>query len=98
MKSLVASAILSLALITSAQAQQTQCGNRAKIVEVLTKKHKEVQTAIGLNKQGQLMEVWANPKSHSFTVMIVWPSMRACIITAGQEFAIDLQYNKGPNF
>lgn len=86
LKTLAIAALMSTAAIQVSYAQAPQCGERSEIIALISGKHKEQQAAIGLSKEGRLLEIWSNKRSRSFTVLITWPSMRSCIVTAGQEF------------
>ena len=83
---LAIAALMSTAASKVTHAQSPQCGERSKIVAFLSGKHKEQQAAIGLSKEGRLMEIWSNKRSNSFTVLMTWPNMRSCIVAAGREF------------
>ena len=71
---------------TAASAQLVQCGNRAAIVSGLASKHKEQQAAIGVAKDGRLLEIWVNPKSGTFTVLLTFANMNTCIVAAGDGY------------
>ena len=84
----MAAALISFAANSPAQAQFAQCGERGHIVSQLASKHKEQQAAIGLSKDGRLLEIWSNGKSGSFTIVLTTPKMNSCILAVGEEFEI----------
>jgi len=84
--SLAIAALMSSAAIEVSHAQSPQCGERSKITAFLSGKHKEQQAAIGLSKEGRLLEIWSNKRSGSFTILVTTPNMHSCIVTAGREF------------
>lgn len=83
---LVAAIFLSLVGAVTTSAQAIQCGDRGKIVSQLVSQHKEQQAAIGVVKDGRLFEVWINPKSGTFTVMLTWATMKTCIVATGDGY------------
>ena len=88
----MAAALISFAATLSvtepAEAQFAQCGERDMIVSQLSSKHKEQQAAIGLAKDGRLLEIWSNGKSRSFTIVLTTPTMKSCILAVGEEFEV----------
>lgn len=90
MRVIFTAALMSCIVATSSThaAAGVQCGERKTIVAQLTKKFKERQAAIGLANNGRLLEIWASNKSNSFTILMTFPTMRSCIVTAGREFAL----------
>jgi len=60
------------------------CGKREAVVEALQKNHGEVAVSRGLTSRGTLIEVFASPKSDSFTIINSRPDGVSCLVTAGE--------------
>jgi len=71
--------------ICASAAERLPCGERAKIVEVLKAKHKEVGQARGLMTNTQLVEVFVSP-SKSWTILVSFPNGSSCIMAAGEAW------------
>ena len=85
---LVSAAILSVAMITPAAAQQQQsaCTKRTDVVEHLAGKYKEAPMAIGLADNGGVIEVLSSQTGTSWTIIITMPSGTSCMIAAGENW------------
>jgi hypothetical protein len=86
---LLAVAAVIVALAVPAPANAMTCGPRTTVVKKLANHYKEKQAAIGLAADGRLIEVWVNPKSRGFTVMLTTPLMVSCIVATGKAMEID---------
>ena len=86
---LVSAAILSVAMITPAAAQQQQqpaCTKRTDVVEHLAGKYKEAPVAIGLANNGGVIEVLSSQTGTSWTIIITMPNGTSCMIAAGENW------------
>ena len=85
---LVSAAILSVATITPAAAQQQQpaCTKRTDVVEHLAGKYKEAPVAIGLANNGGVIEVLSSQTGTSWTIIITMPNGTSCMIAAGENW------------
>jgi len=72
-------------MIGGAEAQSAVlCGKRDAVVEALQKNHGEIAVSRGLTSRGTLIEVFASPKSDSFTIINSRPDGIACLVAAGE--------------
>jgi len=72
-------------MIGGAEAQSgVLCGKRDAVVAALEKNHGEVAVSRGLTSRGTLIEVFASPKSDSFTIINSRPDGVSCLVTAGE--------------
>ena len=80
---------LTLAVAAPAAAQQQppppgqKCGERAKIIEHLAKKYKEVQRGIGITSGGNFMEFYISP-SGSWSALVTPPVGPTCLVEGGE--------------
>ena len=87
-KFLIAGPIVAgLLLLTSAgaaSAQQPQCDERDRVLELLAKKYKESPAAAGVTNTGGLVEVLTDRKGGSWTIIVSTPEGVSCLIAAGE--------------
>ena len=78
---------LILAVATPAVAQQRPsgppCGERAKIIESLAKKYKEVRRGIGITNGNNFVEFFVSP-SGTFSVLVTPPTGPTCMVESGE--------------
>lgn len=85
-------AILALMILMILAAEQSHaqqgafCGPRERIVAQLADKHGETRRAVGLQQTMQVMEVYANSETGSWTIIIVTPTGMACLMAVGEAF------------
>jgi hypothetical protein len=77
--------ILVFCLITSTAVAQITCAPRSVIVSELAEKYKEKQTAMGLETNGRLIEVFVS-NNGSFTILVSYPNNLSCIATSGENW------------
>ncbi len=87
---MIRAACIALACASPALAQ-SQCGPREAVIAALTAQYGESVIGRGLiaNQQGQTvaaMEVWVNPTSGSFTVLLSRPDGTACFAASGGSY------------
>jgi hypothetical protein len=65
-----------------------KCQERMKLLYELANKYLEAPIFRGLDKDGQMLEVFANPKTGTWTVTrtapIEAPKMQTCVMTVGE--------------
>lgn len=71
---------------TPAAAQTRQCAERERVVERLAGTYGESRQSIGLAANNQVMEVFANLESGSWTVTVTLPSGMTCLVASGMAF------------
>lgn len=80
-------ALLPLLLIAgSSLADEPKCGPREEIVAKLAHDYGEAQTGAGLSTDGVMVEMYASPKTGTFTVLASDPSGQSCLVTYGQDW------------
>jgi len=88
MKSHVIAAVLTASLtVSQAVAAQPPCGPRPALVEQLNARHGEHQTAFGLARGGQVMELWSGPNG-SWTLLATLPTGVSCIVAVGGQLQL----------
>lgn len=81
---LIAAAIL---LAPATADARVTCGPREIIVKSLKERHGEVRVAVGLNDRGAATEVYVNPSTRSWTIIVTDPKRGAsCIVAAGRPW------------
>jgi hypothetical protein len=66
------------------RAQQSRCGPRQELVEVLRKKYRETPVAAGVTLSGGLVELLAQPDGATWTIMVTTPEGTSCLVAAGE--------------
>ena len=79
--------VLGALAVAAPASAQSVCGERAKIVKQLEKRHAESRRAIGLASNGTLLEVFAS-KSGTWTVLMTFPDGRACMMADGEAWKL----------
>src|SRR4030042_2066781 len=65
---------------------QAPCGPTAAIHEFLTVQFGEVLQAVGISEGANLVEVWANLETRSWTLVMSSPDGVSCVFESGVEF------------
>ena len=77
--------VLSFAFVaTAASAQQPQCNERERVLELLAKKYKESPVAAGVTNTGGLVEVLTDGKGGTWTIIVTTPQGMSCLVAAGE--------------
>lgn len=75
-----------LILATQAGFAAPQCGPRATVLEQLSTKFGETRQGIGLAANTQIMEIFANTETGSWTITVTLPDGMTCLAASGQNF------------
>lgn len=75
-------ALLALLLTTSAATAQTLCDQHDTLVTALADKYGEQKQSAGLTNN-QVMEIYANNETGTWTVLMVNANGLACLVAAG---------------
>lgn len=75
-----------LILATQAGFAAPQCGPRAAILDQLSSRYGETRRGIGLAANTQVMEIFANTESGSWTITVTLPDGITCLAASGQNF------------
>jgi hypothetical protein len=62
------------------------CGERAAMVATLEDRYGERAVATGLETSGQLVEVFASPRTGSWTILATGPDGTSCIMAVGEHY------------
>lgn len=75
-------------LILASQALHAapQCARHDRVITVLADTYGETRSSIGLNGSDQVMEVFTNPETGSWTILITLPAGDACLIASGTGY------------
>ncbi len=86
-KRVLTTALLFGMAATAPPAAAQSCAPRDSIVEKLEGRYKESLTGAGLQGSAQAMiEIWTNPETGSFTVLLTDPGGLSCIVSYGSDF------------
>lgn len=69
-----------------AQGGGSSCGARADIVAHLAKKFNEHRNNMMLDQGGNLVEIFSNLKTLSWTMVVTQPEGSSCVIQSGESF------------
>lgn len=86
--SLVLAAGIGVAAVMPANAESMNCAERSAIVAKLAN-YKEEAEAIGLNKDGTLLEVFVSPEG-TWTVLLSTPKGQSCIAAIGEAWQLKI--------
>ena len=87
MKLMIAAA-LAILTATGAAAQQSNCGPALDLLQVLQDRYGEVAQSRGLMGSGDLLFIFANPETGSWSVVTASPSGIACLRASGEAFEV----------
>jgi hypothetical protein len=69
--------------------ERMPCHDYQTIVETLDKRYGETPASLGLQTNGNLLQVFASSESGSWTILSVAPSGIGCIVAAGRHWQND---------
>jgi hypothetical protein len=78
-------ALAVVALVAPGQAQ-VPCAPRELMVRGLAEKHGEARVGIGLAANGQVVEIWRNPVTGTWTITASTPAGVMCMVASGEGF------------
>lgn len=73
-------------LIGSPAVAQMQCGGYADAVAFLFERYGETLTVQGIDGAGNVIAMFANPDTGTWTAFIVYPDGTACMASSGADF------------
>lgn len=80
-------ALALVALVAASPASaQMQCGGYADAVAHLSSEYGESLAVRGMDGAGDVVEMFANPDTGTWTALIVRPDGTACMVAAGGDF------------
>ncbi len=81
---------LATAMLPAAADAQIQggrvCHEHAQLVKALADRYREVPVAIGLQTDGQLVQVFASSETGTWTILVTRPGGTSCILSAGRHY------------
>lgn len=91
MKAWLWAAVLGMALAVtplSATAAPAACGQRADIVALLAKQFNEAPVAVGLDNNGNLVEVLSSRGGSTWSVIVTTPNGVSCLVASGEDWHV----------
>lgn len=85
-RSLLAPLLGLVPLATPVCGQSDNCAPRAQLVERLEGHFGEVRQSAGLAPGNRIVEMFASPRTGTWTLTLTLPDGRSCIIGAGEAF------------
>ncbi len=64
------------------------CHDYKEIARELKSRYEEVPVSLGLQSNGHLVQVFASPRTGSWTILSVAPDGTGCVLAAGQRWEI----------
>ena len=88
--------ILFLLWPLSVQSQQDPlfCKPHANILATLNEKYGEYVMAYAVDNQGRIIEIFRNPKTKTWTVIVTVANDLSCVVGAGQKMEVPSTDNK----
>lgn len=85
---LTAGLLFGMAATTSPAHAQT-CAPRERIIDRLQTQFSEQLTAGGLQSMQSMLEVWASPRTGTFTVLLTDTNGNSCIVATGNNWFLE---------
>lgn len=82
----IALALILIFAASSVDAHNRLCGPRDSLVSQIEGQHGETRRSVGLQRNAQVMETYANDETGSWTIIVAMPSGLACLVAAGEAF------------
>jgi len=74
-----------------AYAQTPPCAPHEAMRRILAERWGETRTAIGLDRNGAMVEVWASLETGTWTITVTGPGGLTCIASSGAHFEMTLE-------
>ena len=88
-------AVAALFMTTSARAQ-TNCADRAMVVERLAAKYGESRRSVGMAANNSVVEVYANDGTGSWSIVVTTPNGQSCLVASGMAYEPVAEANLAP--
>jgi hypothetical protein len=75
---------------------QPGCQSRAKIQQLLTQRFDEAPTALGLQANGELIQVFSSKDGATWTIVTTRPDGLSCIVALGQHWEALRDFSGSP--
>ena len=81
-------------LSVQSQQQPLFCKPHANILATLNEKYGEYVMAYAVDNQGRIIEIFRNPKTKTWTVIVTVANDLSCVVGAGQKMEVPDTDNK----
>ena len=84
-------AALGMAVLVAAQAAMAApsvCGQRTEIVASLAKEFREAPIALGIDSNGNLVEVLSSRSGSTWSVIVTTPNGVSCLVASGEDWQV----------
>jgi hypothetical protein len=81
----VAAVVPTLAIASTARADEVACGKRSDLLAHFQEAYHEVPNVLGLTTDGRLLEVVVAPTG-TWTMLVTAPGGPACVVATGQDW------------
>lgn len=68
------------------QTDAARCDSRAAVLDFLSAKYAEAPVAMGMAKDGGMIEILTSGAGATFTIVMTRPDGTACMVAAGKEW------------
>lgn len=82
---------------TTPAAAQTVCMNRADVLEQLSSKYAETPIALGLEKRGDVVEIFSSGDGATWTLVFTRPDGETCLVASGAAWQAIPVKVRGPD-
>ena len=72
----------------TATAAPAACGQRADIVALLAKQFNEMPVAVGVDNNGNLVEVLSSRSGSTWSVIVTTPKGISCLVASGEDWHV----------
>lgn len=79
-------ALVAFAALPAHAQQAPMCSDPARAAAYLMTKYGESRIGVGVRAGGDLMEIFANPESGTWTVLMTRPGGLACMVASGEAW------------
>lgn len=76
-----------LILNTPAEAQQSRCAERQKVLDQITEKYGESRRGMGLAQNQGIVEMYASDETGTWTILLTLPNGMTCLVASGSDYA-----------
>jgi hypothetical protein len=76
-------------LPSPAPAAERPCAQTDRLSELLDRSYGEMPVSTGLQRNGQLLQIYASPTTRSWTAVTTTPQGVSCVLATGQRWGED---------
>lgn len=82
---MIARAVLGALCLALPAAAQDNCADRARVIGTLASEYGEAPQSAGIDAAGALVELWANPETQTWTLLLTTGGL-TCILGDGESW------------